>query len=220
MAKRQHVSHGRSKAKRGSDKFDTPATALAPLFVQEPLLADVTAVCEPFCGCGNLVVAMRLYGLTVYASDIEDRGCPGSELLDFLKMTHRPAGCDVLVSNPPYAGVMGLIEHAFALGFRVIALLLKTDFPNTEERYQRLHKPGHLRRVYILAERLQGMHDAAHLAAGGKKASQSQTHNWYVFDRNYRGPSTNIAVSIKRPTERMPWASGLRQADVVAEAAE
>lgn len=56
------------------------------------------------------------------------------------------------------------------------------------------------------------MHDAAHLAADGKKASQSQTHNWFVFDANYCGPSTNFAVSIKRPAERMPWA--------LAEAAE
>ena len=57
-------------AVRGLDLFDTPPIALGPLFAHEPLLAGVTAVCEPFCGLGNLVVAMRARGLTVHASDI------------------------------------------------------------------------------------------------------------------------------------------------------
>ena len=125
----------------------------------------MTAVCEPFCGLGNLVVAMRARGLTVHASDILDRGCPDSTVLDFTAMTARPAGCDVLLSNCPYTGAMSHIEHALALGFRVIVLLLKLPFLSTAERYERMHKLGHLRRVHVLAERLQDMHDAAHLAS-------------------------------------------------------
>ena len=118
-------SFGRSKSEPGLDQFDTPPIALAPLFAHEPLLAGVKPVCEPFCGKGNLVVAMRERGLTVHASDIEDRGCPDSTVLDFLAMTQRPWGCDVLLSNPPYAEAMRIIEHAWALGFRLVILLLK-----------------------------------------------------------------------------------------------
>ena len=201
-------SFGRSKSERGLDQFDTPPIALAPLFAHEPLLAGVKAVCEPFCGKGNLVVAMRERGLTVHASDIEDRGCPDSTVLDFLAMTQRPWGCDVLLSNPPYAEAMRIIEHAWALGFRLVILLLKLQFTATAERYERLHKTGHLRRIHVFAERLQDMHDAAHLAKGGKKAGQSQDHAWFVFDRDYCGPSMNNPVSINRPAERMPWATG------------
>jgi hypothetical protein len=50
-------SFGRSKEERGLDQFDTPPIALAPLFEHEPLLKGVTAVCEPFCGLGNLTIA-------------------------------------------------------------------------------------------------------------------------------------------------------------------
>jgi hypothetical protein len=50
------------------------------------------------------------------------------------------------------------------------------------------------------------MHDAAHIAAGGKKAGQNQKHAWFVFDRTYRGATKINAVSIYRPSERMPWA--------------
>ena len=128
---RRRPSFGRPPAVRGLDLFDTPPIALGPLFAHEPLLAGVTAVCEPFCGLGNLVVAMRARGLTVHASDILDRGCPDSTVLDFTAMTARPAGCDVLLSNCPYTGAMSHIEHALALGFRVIVLLLKLPFLST-----------------------------------------------------------------------------------------
>jgi hypothetical protein len=197
-------SLGRTREQRGLDQFDTPPIALAPLFFHEPLLAGVTSVCEPFAGKGNLVMAMRGRGLVVHASDIEYRGCPDS-VLDFFEMTERPPDCDVLVSNPPFSRAMEIIEHAWALGFRVVILLLKIQFLNTEERYERMHKRGHLRRVCPFAERLQDMHDAKHLAAGGKKASQSQEHAWFVFDRDYCGLSTNNPVSINHPAERMPW---------------
>jgi hypothetical protein len=80
-------SFGRLRAVRGLDWFDTPPIALAPLFEHEPLLCGMTIVCEPFCGKGNLVTPMRERGLTVFASDIVDRACPDSVVLDFFAMT-------------------------------------------------------------------------------------------------------------------------------------
>jgi hypothetical protein len=207
IPRRARPSFGRSPAVRGLDLFDTPPIALEPLFEHEPLLAGVTTVAEPFCGVGNLVIAMRERGLTVHASDILDRGCPDSIVLDFLAMTIRPPSCDTLISNPSYARAMDFIEHAWALGFRVVALLLKLSFLCTAERYERLHRPGHLRRVHVLAERLQDMHDAQHLAAGGKKAGQSQVHAWFVLDRDYCGPAMINPISINAPAARMPWAT-------------
>ena len=194
---------------RGLNLHDTPPAALAPLFEHEPLLADLTSICEPFAGKGNLVVAMRARGIEVFASDILDRGCPHSTVLDFLEMRERPANCDVLVSNPAYDGVAGgaieFIEHAFKLEFRLVVLLLKLQFLSTEERYTRLHPLGHLRRLHVIAERIQDMHDAIHLAEGGKTAGQSQNHGWFVFDRTYCGPPMLSFVSINRPKTRMPW---------------
>ena len=94
MTKPNRPSFGRSKAVRRLDQFDTPPVALTPLFNHEPLLAGVKAVCEPFCGKGNLVVAMRERGLAVHASDIVDRDCPDSSVRDFFKMARRPVGCE------------------------------------------------------------------------------------------------------------------------------
>ena len=162
----------------------------------------MTTVVEPFCGRGNLVIAMRARGLVVHASDIQDRGCPDSTVIDFLAMTERPASCDVLLSNPPYAKTMKIIEHAWELGFRLIVFLLQTSFVHTADRFERMHKTGHLRRIHVLAERLQDMHDANFT---GEKASQTQVHAWFIFDGDYCGPATINPVSIHRPAARMPW---------------
>jgi hypothetical protein len=202
-------SFSRPRAVRGFDLFDTPPIALGPLFEHEPLLVGVTSVAEPFCGKGRLVIAMRERGLTVFASDILDRGCPGATVLDFRAMAERPPGCDVLISNCPYRGAMGFIEQALALRFRVVVFLLKLSFLCTGERFERLHKPGHLRRVHVLAERLQDMHDANYT---GKKAGQSQVHAWFVFDQE-RGPATINPVSINQPAARMPWAAAAPRRD-------
>ena len=109
-------------------------------------------------------------------------------------------------ASPParYGEAMAYLEHAWALGFRLVVLLLPPSFLFSAGRFERMHKRGHLRRVHILAERLQDMHDANFT---GKKASQSQVHAWFVFDRNYYGNAEINAVSIYRPTERMPWSS-------------
>ena len=197
-----HPSFGRTLTVRGLDMFDTPPIALDPLFAHETLLRGVTAVCEPFAGAGNLVGAMRERGITVFASDIFPRS--HCSRLDFFDMAAAP--CPVLVSNPPYSQATALFEHAFAIGFKVVVFLLTTNYLHTGDRRERIHKRGNLVRVHVLAERLQNMHDGAHLAAGGKKASQPQVHSWFVFDRDHFGPAVVNPVSLHRPDEKMPWA--------------
>ena len=204
--RRHRPSFGRSLAVRGLDLFDTPPKALGPLFVHEPLLRGVTDIAERFCGEGNLAMAMRARGITVHASDILYRGCPDSTVVDFFTTTAPPPDCHVLLTNPAFVCAMDAIDHALAIGFDVVIFLLKLSFLCTADRFERLHKPGHLRRVHVLAERVQGMHDEKHLEAGGRKASQSEVHAWFVFDRNYCGPATIVPVSINAPTAGMPWA--------------
>ena len=193
---RARPSFGRALSIRGLDMFDTPPIALGPLFAHEPLIAGATSISEPFCGRGNLVTAMRARGLVVHASDIFPRGCPNSTALDFFDMAERP--CDTLISNPPYAQVTPSLEYAWRLGFHVVAFLCVTSFLHTGDRFERIHKRGHLIRVYPLAERLQGMHAAAHT---GKKASQPQVHSWFVFELDAFRPGDDHS-RLASPPER------------------
>lgn len=190
--RRHRPSFGRSPSVRGYDLFDTPPKALGPLFAHEPLLQGVTSIGEHFAGIGNLVTPMRARGITVHASDILDRGCPDCSVEDFFAMTAPPPGCRLELSNPPFRRAMEAIEHAFDIGFDVVVFLLKLQFLCTADRYERLHKPGHLRRMHVLAERLQDMHDAAHIEAGGDKAGQSQTHAWFVSTGTTADPQSCV----------------------------
>jgi len=74
---------------------------------------------------------------------------------------------------------MDHLEHSWGLGFRLVVFLLPPSFLHSTHRFERMHKRRHLRRVHVLAERLQDMHDPNF---PGKKASQSQTHAWFVFE--------------------------------------
>jgi hypothetical protein len=197
-----HPVFGRSLAIRGFDATDTPPAALGPIFSREPLLQGVTEIAEPFAGAGWLATAMRAKGITVHAGDIHPRGCPDCATRDFFDLTRAP--CGVLLSNPPYRSTEPALGHAWKIGFRTVILLLRTTFLHSVQRYETIHKSGRLARVFVLAERLT-MHDQTHLAAGGKTASQSQTHAWFTFDAAHYGPATIVPASINNPNERMPW---------------
>ena len=181
-------SFGRSKSERGLDQFDTPPVALGPLFEHEPLLAGVTTVVEPFCGLGNLVIAMRARGLVVHASDIQDRGCPDSTVIDFLAMTERPASCDVLLSNPPYAKTMKI--HRTRMGTRI-----SPDRVLAQDCHSCTPPTGSsacTRRGICVASMSwrSDYRTCTTPISPAKKASQSQVHAWFVFDRDYCGPAT------------------------------
>ena len=144
---------------------------------------------------------MRARGLVVHASDIQDRGCADSTVIDFLAMTERPASCDVLLSNPPYAKTMKIIEHAWALGFRLIVFLLQTSFVHTADRFERMHKTGRLRRIHVLAERLRTCTTPIH-----RRESRSElrcTPGSYLIAAIADTASTRYP-SIDQLT-RMPW---------------
>ena len=181
--------------------FDTPPIALDPLFAHEPLLRGVTAVAEPFAGEGNLGDG------DARARDRRARvrhfraGAP--ILKDPRLFRHDRGACPVLISNPPYSQATALLEHAFAIGFRSFIFLLTTNYLHTGDRYERVHKRGHLARVYPLAERSKACTTGP--PHTGPKASQPQVHSWFVFDRDHFGPATINPVSLHRPNERMPW---------------
>ena len=50
-----------------------------------------------------------------------------------------PPDCDVLVSNPPFADALTYLDHAWALGFRLVVLLLEPSFLHSADRFERLH---------------------------------------------------------------------------------
>lgn len=185
----------RTLAERQRDEYDTSPVALQPLLRVEPLGPVGTKLLEPCAGTGNLVVPLRAAGYDVIASDISARGCPNSTVADFFDLTKLPVGCDILTTNPPYYCVEPFIRHALALRPRLLVLLLRLAFMESRRRIDILEGAG-LARIHVFDRRLPMMHRAGWT---GRKANSGMAFAWFVWERDYCGPTTIDRIRWDQP---------------------
>ena len=115
--------------RQGQDWYPTPnAVTTALLDVWEPVSATVW---EPACGDGVMARVIQDAGYDVIATDLIDRG-HGTGGVDFLSTKKRAADC--LVTNPPFDLAGQFIRHAFALGVKEMALVLKSTYWHAKGR--------------------------------------------------------------------------------------
>ena len=171
---------------RQRDEYDTPPPALWALLKAERLGSKGARILEPSAGTGNLVVPLRAAGFEVTASDISDRGCPDCAVADFFDLTELPAGCEILLTNPPYYCVEKFVRHALALQPRLLVLLLRLAFMEARRRTDILEDAG-LARIHVFDRRLPMMHRSSWT---GKKANSGMAFAWFLWERGYRGPAT------------------------------
>jgi len=113
----QHHSH----AERGHDMYETPAQAVHALLLVEQLPLHIW---EPAAGRGAIVRILRDAGHVVFASDLVDYGEPTHfSGRDFLLEREAPAGCEMILTNPPFKFAEQFVAHALDLCPRVIMLL-------------------------------------------------------------------------------------------------
>jgi hypothetical protein len=88
-------------------------------------------VWECACGDGAISEVIEGFGYRVVSTDLVDRGY-GEAGVDFLKTTERRADC--VITNPPFNLSVPFIRHAFALGVKELALVLKATYWHAAER--------------------------------------------------------------------------------------
>lgn len=168
-------------AVRPGDCYDTPPQAVAALQKVERLPARIW---EPCCGVGNIVGALRGAGHHVVASDISDRGCPGSFLQDFLTAPVGLVDCEAIVTNPPYRHAAEFVarglEHA-----PLVLMLLRLAFLESRRRSSILDRAG-LARIHVFANRLPTMHRAGWT---GRHAGNAIAFAWFAWERGHIGPT-------------------------------
>jgi hypothetical protein len=176
-------------AERGLDLYETPPAATAALLGVERLPHRIW---EPAAGRGAIVRVLRDHGYAVIASDIHDYGNLHF-VSDFLAQKRLPAGCDCVLTNPPYRIVEPFVAHALELAPLVI-MLLRLAFLESERRCRILEGRG-LARVHVFCKRLPMMHSAGW---EGKRANSGMAFAWFVFDRSHTGPTTIDRISWER----------------------
>jgi hypothetical protein len=167
------------------DCYDTPPCVVRALLKVE---AIPRLVWEPACGTGNIVGVLRDVGCAVYATDLNDRGCPDSEVgVDFLRQRQHFLGSGrAIITNPPYALAEKFVAHALDRAPLVI-MLLRLAFLESVRRSHILDGANAPARIHVFANRLPMMHRAGW---NGRKASSAIAFAWFVWDRMHKGPTT------------------------------
>jgi len=104
-----------------------------------------------------------------------------------------PAGCEGIVSNPPYRLAEQFVAHALELS-PLVVMLLRLAFLESERRCRILEDRG-LARVLVFRKRLPMMHRAGW---EGRKGDSGMAFAWFVWDRSHTGPTTIERISWER----------------------
>jgi hypothetical protein len=172
---------------RGADLYETPPCAVEALLRIERL---PHCIWEPAAGRGAIVQVMRDHGHAVIASDITDYGFALDFVTDFLTTTAMPAGCEAILTNPPYQIADQFTRHALGLAPRVY-LLPRLAFLESVGRTDVLEQRG-LCAVHVFRNRIPMMHRDGW---AGPRASSAMPFAWFVWDRDHRGPPTIRRIS-------------------------
>jgi hypothetical protein len=174
---------------RGFDLYEKPAVAVEALLRVEQIPHRIW---EPAAGRGAIVRVLRDHGHAVIASDIHNYGNLHF-VSDFLAQERLPAGCEAIVTNPPFRLAEEFVAHALELAPLVI-MLLRLAFLESERRCRILEGRG-LARVHVFRKRLPMMHRDQWV---GRKANSGMAFAFFVWDRNHKGPTTIDRISWER----------------------
>ena len=162
-----------------------------PAWVTEALLKHATLrgpVWEPCCGDGAIARVIAERGTEVLATDLVDHGF-GEPGIDFFSCRAFPAGCQAMVTNPPYGdggmaqrgtnasrAMLKFVRHALALTEQSngqLALLVRFQWI-AGRRASDLISGGPLDAVLALTRRIRWFDM-------GEKTNHGQHHHAWVF---------------------------------------
>lgn len=128
---------------------------------------------DPGCGEGHMALALEEYFPLCHASDIFDYGF--GAVADFLHADYSPPA-DWFVMNPPFNMALEFVQKALQLAKRGVAMLVRTQFQEGEERYRDLYSRLPPQFIFQYVERVP-MH-RGRWVIDGKSAT---AYEWFVW---------------------------------------
>ena len=138
---------------------------------------------EPCCGSGTLCDVLKDYGYKIVASDIVDRGYPGTIVRDFLSIDNINFDGDIL-TNPPYKIALDIIKKSLELvkeNSKVI-MYLKLTFLEGQER-KKFYAECPPKYIYIFSER-QSCYINGDFSV---KKGSTVCYCWYIWEKGFKG---------------------------------
>jgi len=175
--KGKNFSANNSSGKRKkSDFYETPYSITRHLLNVEYFDYSCT-ICEPACGDGAIVKVLKEKTDNIIAYDIEK---------NFLSETEH---YEYIITNPPFSIAYEFILKAKKIVNNKFALLLPLSYLHGKKRYDDIYcdKKYPLKKIYVftrypmLGEKLR---------EDGKYNTGMMVYAWFIFEKNYEGPST------------------------------
>lgn len=173
------------EARRADDFYPTgqPEAIRALLARDGHRILPLREVWEPAIGAGDLARPMWDAGLTVFGSDIVDRGWPLTEIRSFYDFNRSEA--PAIITNPPYSEINARdghgrwLRHTLGLpGWEYCALLLSWDWPAARANGLGALLDEHpFAYCYLMRWKLDFTGEG----------SPPQRNAWFVWDRSWSG---------------------------------
>ena len=169
-----------------TDYYATDPKALELLLELEEFSDNVW---ECACGGGHLCEVLKAHGHNVKASDLVNRGYPGTEVRSFFAFTEEDNdGRMDIVTNPPAKTAKQFIQHALRISAEgtKIAMFMRLQFLEGQSRKD-LFETTPPKKVYVSTSRLlcakNGQFDT-------EEESSSVAYAWFIWEKGYDGPTT------------------------------
>jgi hypothetical protein len=167
---------------RETDDFypTPPEPTRAFLHAEIDRLHEFAPIWEPACGDGAMVREMEALGLSVFDSDMVDRGCD-AKIQNFYDFQFAPG--KAIVTNPPFSecgwgnGKARWLKHALDnLGIEYMALLMNWGWPGAGGlgMFYAQHPPA---RVYLMRWKINFTGQGA----------PPMLNAWFVWDKAWKG---------------------------------
>ncbi len=161
-------------------------------YATEPFAAELLGqleslyhfIWEPACGEGHLSEEFKRQGLSVYSTDLIDRGY-GDDFFDFL--SYEGEWCGDIITNPPYKYGLEFIQKALSLlqeGRKAI-MFMKVQFLEGQKR-GRFFKQYPPKTIYVSSSRLLCAKNGEfeRMIEGGGSAV---AYAWWLWEKGYKG---------------------------------
>ena len=157
---------------------------------------------------------MEELGKTVISTDLYDHGY-GKTGVDFFE--YKEIDNDI-ITNPPYMCQTEFVDHALKVlkPGRKMALFLKIQFLEGQERLEKIFNQRKLKRIYVYSkrvacykndERYQKNDDGSYILdkdGNKKKIGSAACYCWFIFDTDYIGFPTLKWIAPKEEVDDRP----------------
>lgn len=170
------------------DFFPTPPWATRALCHHViGAVADFVSAWEPAAGAGHMAEVLAEHFSNVFASDVHDYGrghTVGSFVGDGADIATCPFDPGWIITNPPFNLAMDFADRALSIASRGVALLVRTAWLESGDRYRRLFDVRAPTTVALFAERVpmvKGRWDPS--------ASTATSYAWVVWQKRHMAAS-------------------------------